>query len=136
MNRKDCYRILEIPEGSDEKEIKAAYKRLAKKWHPDINDAPNASDKFKEIQKAFETLMDGSRSGYQNPFDIFWGARDFQSRFDDLFSSFNTSNMKQRTIVRLEFGELSGEDYEKLINFIKKEGLSLGNSTIMRGYSK
>jgi DnaJ-class molecular chaperone len=60
MNFKDYYAILGVPKNAAEKDIKSAYRKLARKWHPDAN--PNnqqqAEDKFKEIQEAYEVLGD------------------------------------------------------------------------------
>ena len=54
---KDYYKILHISENSTQEEIKSAYRRLARKWHPDI--AGNSDDviaNFKDINEAYETL--------------------------------------------------------------------------------
>jgi len=60
MNYKDYYQILGIPKSAPEKDVKSAYRKLARKWHPDAN--PNsqkeAEEKFKEIQEAYEVLGD------------------------------------------------------------------------------
>ena len=60
MNYKDYYQILGIPKAAPEKDIKSAYRRLARKWHPDANPAnpKEAEERFKEIQEAYEVLGD------------------------------------------------------------------------------
>ncbi|MGH0168453.1 UNVERIFIED_CONTAM: hypothetical protein FKN15_054720 [Acipenser sinensis] len=55
---KDYYRMLGVPSGSNEDEIKKAYRKMALKFHPDKNKDPNAEDKFKEIAEAYEVLSD------------------------------------------------------------------------------
>lgn len=56
--RKDYYDILGVDEGASQEEIKEAYKKLAKKYHPDRSDEPNAEEKFKEIGEAYAVLSD------------------------------------------------------------------------------
>jgi DnaJ-class molecular chaperone len=60
LNYKDYYAVLGVPKSAAEKDIKSAYRKLARKWHPDAN--PNnvkaAEEKFKEIQEAYEVLGD------------------------------------------------------------------------------
>src|SRR4030042_4613758 len=56
---KDLYEVLGIERGSTEKEIKTAYRRLARRYHPDVNPGnPEAEQRFKEIQAAYSLLSD------------------------------------------------------------------------------
>lgn len=55
---KDFYKILEIPRGASEEDIKKAYRKLALKYHPDKNQSPEAEEKFKEVAEAYEVLSD------------------------------------------------------------------------------
>ncbi|XP_023153667.1 dnaJ homolog subfamily B member 5 [Amphiprion ocellaris] len=55
---KDYYKTLGIPKGSNEEEIKKAYRRMALRFHPDKNKDANAEEKFKEIAEAYEVLSD------------------------------------------------------------------------------
>lgn len=58
----DYYNILGVPKEADEEQIKQAYRRKAKKYHPDLNpDNPEAEAKFKDIVEAYETLGDAKR---------------------------------------------------------------------------
>ncbi|MDH2908829.1 MAG: DnaJ C-terminal domain-containing protein [Candidatus Eremiobacteraeota bacterium] len=63
MNYKDYYAVLGVPKGAPEKDIKSAYRRLARKWHPDANpgNAKPAEEKFKEISEAYEVLGDSDK---------------------------------------------------------------------------
>ncbi|TYI77432.1 hypothetical protein E1A91_D06G142000v1 [Gossypium mustelinum] len=88
----DYYATLGVPKSASGKEIKAAYRRLARQYHPDVNKEPGATEKFKEISAAYEVLSDdkkralydqygeagvksavgGQSSAYTtNPFDLF-----------------------------------------------------------------
>ncbi|MBV8690006.1 MAG: DnaJ domain-containing protein [Candidatus Eremiobacteraeota bacterium] len=60
MNYKNYYDILGVPKNAPEKDIKSAYRKLARKWHPDANpqNARQAEEKFKDIQEAYEVLSD------------------------------------------------------------------------------
>lgn len=54
----DYYKILEVPRGASTEEITKAYKRAARKWHPDLNKASEAEQRFKEVNEAHEVLKD------------------------------------------------------------------------------
>lgn len=54
----DLYDILEIDASASEREIKGAFRKLAKRYHPDVNDSQDASAKFKKIYTAYEVLTD------------------------------------------------------------------------------
>jgi len=59
MNLADCYRLLELKSGSSREEIKTSYRRLVRKYHPDLNrDDQQAKEKFIAIQEAYEFLME------------------------------------------------------------------------------
>jgi molecular chaperone DnaJ len=74
---KDYYNVLGVPEGAAAEDIKKAYRKLAKKYHPDANpNDPQAADRFKEVGEAYSVLSDdGKRKQYdamrRNPFGNF-----------------------------------------------------------------
>ena len=62
---RDYYEVLGVSKTASAEELKRAYRNLAKKYHPDINKATDAADRFKEIQAAYDTLSDdGKRRNY------------------------------------------------------------------------
>src|SRR5438105_7990585 len=58
MEYKDYYATLGVNRTASEKEIKSAYRRLARQYHPDVNKDPKATDRFKLINEAYEVLRD------------------------------------------------------------------------------
>jgi len=58
MKYKDYYEILGVKKNADEKEIKSAYRKLARKYHPDVNKDSNSAEKFKDLNEAYEVLSD------------------------------------------------------------------------------
>ena len=57
---KDPFSVLGVKPDDSEEDIKAAYKKLAKKYHPDVNKEPGAEEKFKDISTAYNSILDGS----------------------------------------------------------------------------
>jgi curved DNA-binding protein len=108
MQYKDYYEILGVTRSADADEVKRAYRKLARKYHPDVSKEKNAEDKFKEVQEAYEVLRDTEkraaydqlgrdfRNGQQFRPPPDWGQRFGQpggQRFSDLngFSDFFSS---------------------------------------------
>ena len=61
MEYKDYYKILEVKRDASEAEIKKSYRRLARKYHPDVSKLTNAEDRFKELGEAYEVLKDAQK---------------------------------------------------------------------------
>jgi curved DNA-binding protein len=58
MQYKDYYEVLGVARGADADEVKRAYRKLARKYHPDVSKERNAESKFKDVQEAYEVLRD------------------------------------------------------------------------------
>ena len=66
MKYKDYYAILGLERNASDGDIKRAYRKLARKYHPDVSKEPHAEEKFKEVSEAYETLKDPEkRAAYE-----------------------------------------------------------------------
>jgi len=111
--KRDFYEVLGLSKNASKDDIKAAYRKLAKQYHPDVNKTAGAEEKFKEVQEAYDILYDDQkRSTYDqfgmaafeqgngenpNPFRGFGGQGNFQDvDLGDLFGSFFGGNTRRR----------------------------------------
>jgi curved DNA-binding protein len=72
MRYKDYYQVMGVPRGASQDEIKRAYRKLARKYHPDVSKEKNAEDKFKELQEAHEVLRDPEKRAAYDQLGANW----------------------------------------------------------------
>uniref|UniRef100_UPI0025F9F04C molecular chaperone DnaJ n=1 Tax=uncultured Methanobrevibacter sp. TaxID=253161 RepID=UPI0025F9F04C len=98
-DKRDYYDILGVDKNADEKEIKKAYRKLAMKYHPDVSDSEDATEKFKEISEAYAVLSDSEK---RSKYDRFghagmegFSAEDIyqNANFEDIFEDFDLGNI-------------------------------------------
>lgn len=101
MNNTEYYDRLGVSKNASQDEIKKAYRKLSKKYHPDINKETGAEQKYKDVQEAYETLSDEQKRASYDQFGAaganggFGGGQGFSGfdgagfgGFEDIFSSF------------------------------------------------
>jgi curved DNA-binding protein len=97
---KSLYETLGISENASAEEIKRAYRKLARKYHPDINKDPGAEEKFKEINAAYEVLSDPEKKKQYDQFgDQMFGGQSFHD-----FARGQGGNVDLEEILRNIFG--------------------------------
>lgn len=101
---KSLYETLEITENASADEIKKAYRKLARKYHPDVNKDPQAEEKFKEINAAYEVLSNPEKKQqYDQHGDSMFGGQNFHD-----FARGQGSNVDLDEILRQMFGGGAG----------------------------
>lgn len=147
------YEVLGVEESASVEDIKKAYKKLAKKWHPDANpNDPSAEQKFKEISAAHSTLSDPQKradydrslrvppgfSGFNGPFDNFGGfsGGGFSSPFD-FFSHVEMPNnhLNVNAVMTLEFLDPKA-DIQRTVTFTRNSPCQLCQGTGIKTYGK
>ena len=72
MKYQDYYQILGVPRHAEQSEIKKAYRKLARQYHPDVNQEAGAEEKFKQVNEAYEVLKDSSKRQAYDRFGSDW----------------------------------------------------------------
>ena len=142
MQKQEAFKILGCDESTSEDDVKKKYRDLCKRFHPDVNKDPGATDQFKKINEAYQT--------YQAPeptsqFDVFNGGQGFPQNFDlgDLFSSFSRNFNPIKTAqqinvpIKVTFEEsILGLQREiKYVRYMKCEPCNGVGSTIAKDKS-
>lgn len=119
MANKDYYSVLGVSKSASDDEIKSAYRQLAKKYHPDLNKAPEAAEKFKEINEAYSVLGDKQKRANYDQYGSEDGPQGFSSGqgfsgfsqsegfggFEDIFNIFSNFGGRNREAQVREEGE-------------------------------
>ena len=137
---KDYYKIMGLNQDASEKDIKLAYRRLARKYHPDLSKEANAEERFKEMGEAYDVLKDPAKRA---EYDHYLKNKDFnqnaqqghywreehtgsrqQPQFDDDFfeSLFGHARQQKRP--------MAGQDYQGTINISLEEAFNGSTANI------
>ncbi|HEX6992649.1 MAG TPA: DnaJ C-terminal domain-containing protein [Gammaproteobacteria bacterium] len=142
MEYKDYYKIMGVARNASQDEIKRAYRRLARKYHPDVSKEPNAEERFKEIGEAYEVLSDPEKRAAYDSLGSNWqagqqfrpppdwqehfhfgggartgGARTFSDFFETLFGEAGFGSGRTRSFTF----STRGEDYQTTITLSLEE---------------
>ncbi len=141
MAKRDFYEVLGVAKSASQDEIKSAYRRLAKKYHPDLCKEENAEEKFKEVQEAYSVLGDegkrrqydqfghaafdgsagfGGGSAYSGGFSGFGG---FDDIFDNIFSGFGGGGFSSFSGGSSRSRKVRGDDLLKRVRLTFKEAI-------------
>jgi molecular chaperone DnaJ len=136
----DYYEILGVSRNADKDDLKKAYRRLARKYHPDVNKEPGAEERFKEINRAYEVLSEpetrarydrfgeagvsGAGAGFQDMGDV----GGFADIFESIFSGFG--GMGGQTTGRRRTGPVRGDDLRLDLKLGFKEAIFGGEKEI------
>jgi len=101
MNKKDYYEVLGVSKTATDEEIKRSFRKLAKKYHPDVNKEPGAEEKFKEIGEAYAILSDPTK---RKQYDQFGHAAFTNGQGGAGFSGFNAEDIDLSSIFEDLFG--------------------------------
>ncbi|CAI2368048.1 unnamed protein product [Moneuplotes crassus] len=127
------HKILGVQKGADKEEIKSAYFKLAKKYHPDISSETEAKKKFAQIKEAYECLNDDSQRG---SYDFNKQSQEFRQSYsqkksqDDFYKNFNFKEWRAKHGSNYKpkdnFSEFY-EDFDDFINFRKSKASEQNN---------
>jgi molecular chaperone DnaJ len=112
MTKRDYYEVLGVQQGASQDDIKSAFRRLARQYHPDVSSEPDAEERFKEINEAYAVLTDDEKKAAYDRFGHagvkgMGGMPDFTVDFADIFeeifggfAGFGRSSRRTRNVPR------------------------------------
>ncbi|HET7699620.1 MAG TPA: molecular chaperone DnaJ [Candidatus Limnocylindria bacterium] len=121
----EYYALLGVPRTATEEQIRSAYRKLARQYHPDVNADPAAAEKFKQITEAYEVLSDKER---RQRYDMFGTAQGGLGDFGigDLFETFFGSEFRRRE----PRGPMRGADLRMEIEIDLLDSVKGGERTV------
>ncbi len=131
MDYRDYYAILDVAKGASKDEVQKAYRKLARKFHPDINKSPEAEQKFKDINEAYEVLKDPDKRAKYDRFGSAWKQAQRTGApppdFEDIFSQFGFGGSGGRSGfgqgTRIEFGGGAGSPFSSFFETLFGGGM-------------
>ncbi|MDD5276702.1 MAG: DnaJ C-terminal domain-containing protein [Methylovulum sp.] len=140
MKYKDYYSIFGIARNASAAEIKAAYRKLAHKYHPDVSKEPDAEEKFKEISEAYKTLKDPEKRAAYDQLGRYQSGQEFkpppdwQQQYSETHFSFDDIDLsdlfaglrgkQQHTKRDSRKIPIPGQDYEVTVHISLEEAYS------------
>ncbi|UKS54012.1 molecular chaperone DnaJ [Mycoplasma feriruminatoris] len=130
MAKKDYYEVLGVSKTASEQEIRQAYRKLTKQYHPDLNKSPEAHDKMVEINEAADVLLDpDKRKKYDQyghmAFDNSSGFSSNFTDFEDMFSNMRSGGTSFFSNMFSEFSDFFGSSRSDYQRSTKGESVSL-----------
>lgn len=131
MAQRDYYEVLGVPKDASQDDLKQAFRQLARKYHPDVNKAPDAEERFKEINEAFAVLSDDDKRAAYDRFGHAGvkgagGAPDFSvdfGNFADIFEEFFGMGGFGRSTQRTRNAARRGADLQYKVTLTFQEAI-------------
>lgn len=135
MDYKDYYKILGVDKKATKAEIKKAYKRMARKFHPDVSKVANAEEKFKEVNEAYEVLKSDENRASYDQLGSNWkqgqqgghggfgggGGADFSDFFDSVFGGASAGRQQQGGFGGQQHFQRKGQSIKQTIKVPLKD---------------
>lgn len=140
MAQRDYYEILGVPRNASQEDLKAAFRELARKYHPDVSKEPNAEERFKEINEAYAVLSDAQKRAAYDRFGHAglngmggpggFSTVDFSDIFGDLFNDFFGGGFNRAGSRRSRNMPRRGEDLQIRLALTFEEAVFGGEKEI------
>ena len=115
MKTKDYYQVLDVPRSATPDELKQSYRRLARKYHPDVSEEPDAEERFKQVQEAYEVLKDEEKRAAYDRYGEYWQEAESMRAQGQWASEDDFARQWQNVGEGIDFGtEDFGEIFEPL----------------------